>query len=151
MVGGQARFLLDEDLNPTAAEVARGLGLDVVSVHEIERLGLSDEEQLRFAAAEGRIIVTRNRDDFLALTTEFYRRGAPHRGVLIVTAGLPNNRPERLAHAIARWKRERGDHFHTTTHYADFLSPHPPPEPPECVVAVPRDGPANNVFVLSIV
>jgi predicted nuclease of predicted toxin-antitoxin system len=126
LAGFEARFLLDEDLNPTAAEVARGLGLDVVSVHEIERLGLSDEEQLRFAATEGRILVTRNRDDFLALTTEFYRRGDPHRGVLIVTAGLPNNRPERLAHAIARWRRERGDHLHTTTHYADFLSLRPP-------------------------
>ena len=126
MAGVEARFLLDEDLNPTAAEVARGLGLDVVSVHEIERLGLSDEEQLRFAAAEGRIIVTRNRDDLLALTTEFYRRGDPHRGVLIVTAGLPNNRPERLAHTLARWKMERGDYLHTTTHYADFLSPRPP-------------------------
>ena len=122
-----ARFLLDEDLNPTTAEVARGLGLDVVSVHEIARLGLSDEEQLRFAATERRILVTRNRDDFLTLTTEFYRRGAPHRGVLIVTAGLPNNRPERLAHALARWTMERGDHLHTTTHYADFLSPQPPP------------------------
>ncbi len=121
----EARFLLEEDLNPTAAEVARGLGLDAVSVHEIERLGLSDEEQLRFAAAEDRIFVTRNRDDFLSLTTESYRRGEPHRGVLIVTAGLPNNRPERLAHALARWKRERGDHLHTTTHYADFLpAPH---------------------------
>jgi hypothetical protein len=30
LAGGEARFLLDEDLNPTAAEVARGLGLDVV-------------------------------------------------------------------------------------------------------------------------
>ncbi len=126
MAGVEARFLLDKELNPAAGEVAWGLGLDVVSVHEVDRLGLSDEEQLRFAAAEGRILLTRNRDDFLSLTTEFYRRGAPHRGVLIVTAGLPNNRPERLAHALARWKRERGDHLHTTTHYADFLSPRPP-------------------------
>jgi predicted nuclease of predicted toxin-antitoxin system len=126
LAGVEARFLLDEDLNPTTAEVARGLGVDVVGVHEIDRLGLSDEEQLRFAAAEGRILVTRNRDDYLALTTEFYRRGAPHRGVLIVIAGLPNNRPERLAHALARWKRERGDRLHTTTHYADYLSPQPP-------------------------
>jgi predicted nuclease of predicted toxin-antitoxin system len=126
LAGVEARFLLDEDLNPTTAEVARGLGVDVVGVHEIDRLGLSDEEQLRSAAAEGRILVTRNRDDFLSLTTEFYRRGDPHCGILIVTAGLPNNRPERLAHAIAHWKRERGDYLHTTTHYADFLSPRPP-------------------------
>ena len=126
MAGGEARFLLDEDLNPTAAEVARDLGLDVVSVHEIDRLGLSDEEQLRFAAAEVRILLTRNRDDYLALTTESYRRGAPHRGVLIVTAELPNNRPERLAHALAHWKRKRGDRLHITTHYADSLLPQPP-------------------------
>jgi predicted nuclease of predicted toxin-antitoxin system len=125
LAGAEARFLLDEDLDPTAAEVARGLALDVVSVHEIDHLGLSDEEQLRFAAAEGRILLTHNRDDFLALTTEFYRRGAPHRGVLIVTAGLPNNHPERLAHAMARWKRERGDRLGSTTHYAAFLSPQP--------------------------
>jgi uncharacterized protein (DUF433 family) len=44
----------------------------------------------------------------------------------MLTAGLPNNRPERLAHALARWRRERGDHLHTTTHYADFLSSRPP-------------------------
>src|SRR5579862_8943426 len=40
------RFLLDEDLNPAAAEIGRGLGcgLDVVSVHEIDRRGFSDEK-----------------------------------------------------------------------------------------------------------
>jgi len=41
------RFLLDEDLNPAVAEIGRGLGLDVVSVHEIDRRGFPDEEQLR--------------------------------------------------------------------------------------------------------
>ena len=117
------RFLLDEDLNPRAAKIARGIGLDATSVHDIGRLGLPDEEQLRLAAAEDRIFVTRNRNDFLALTTEFYRRGNPHAGVLIATAGLPNDRPERLAHALKRWKEERGEHLDTRSHYADFLSP----------------------------
>jgi predicted nuclease of predicted toxin-antitoxin system len=67
------RFLLDEDLNPAAAEIGRGLGLDVVSVHEIDRRGFSDEEQLRFAITQHRALVTRNRDDFLRLTRSFYR------------------------------------------------------------------------------
>lgn len=57
------RFLLDEDLGPAIAEIARGLGLDVLSIHEIDRRGLPDEEQLRFAASQGRIFLTRNRDD----------------------------------------------------------------------------------------
>jgi len=33
------RFLLDEDLNPATAVIGRGLGLDVISVHDIDRRG----------------------------------------------------------------------------------------------------------------
>jgi hypothetical protein len=86
------RFLLDEDLSP---RVARGLGVDVESVNELDRRGLSEREQLCFAAVEGRIFVTRNRDDYITLTVEFYRTGEPHNGVLIVPRGLSNNRPKR--------------------------------------------------------
>jgi predicted nuclease of predicted toxin-antitoxin system len=117
------RFLLDEDLSPRVAEVARGLGMDVKSVHELDRRGLSDREQLHLAAAEGRIFVTRNRDDYIALTVEFYRTGEPHNGVLIVPRGLTNNRPERIAHTLKRWVDTRA----TTpgafdSYHLDFLS-----------------------------
>ena len=117
------RFLLDEDLSPRVAEVARGLGVDVESVHELDRRGLSDREQLRLAGAEGRIFVTRNRDDYIALTVQFYGTGAPHSGVLIVPRGLTNNRPERIAHPLKRWVDARAttpeafDPYHL-----DFLS-----------------------------
>lgn len=97
------RFLLDEDLNPTVAEVARGLGLDAVSVHEVDRRGLSDDEQLLWAAREARVLVTRNRDDFIALTVERFRTGEAHAGLLIVPRSLPNDQPERMAHALAAW------------------------------------------------
>jgi len=95
--------LLDEDLSPRVAEVARGLGVDVESVHELDRRGLSDREQLRLAGAEGRIFVARNRDDYIALTVEFYGTGEPHSGVLVVPRRLTNNRPERIAHTLKRW------------------------------------------------
>lgn len=95
------RFLLDEDVNPETAEVARGLGLDTISVHEIDRRGLSDDEQLRSAARDARIFVTRNRDDFVRLTIERFRTGEAHAGVLVVPRSLPNDRPERIAHALA--------------------------------------------------
>ena len=36
------RFLLDEDVNPAVASIGRGLGLDVISVHEIRRHGFDD-------------------------------------------------------------------------------------------------------------
>lgn len=101
------RFLLDEDLPPKAAGIARNLGLDAVSVHEVSRRGYADDEQFRFSAGEDRIFVTRNRDDFLLLTVEFYRVGEPYPGVLIVPRSLPNDRPERISHALKRWADAR--------------------------------------------
>ncbi len=117
------RFLFDEDLPPQATVIARNLGLDAVSVHEIGRRGVPDDEQLRFAVKEERIFVTRDRDDFLVLTIEFYRAGEPHSGVLIVPGGLPNNRPEKIAHALKRWTDSRADSPESFGPYVvDFLS-----------------------------
>ncbi len=113
------RFLLDEDLNPRVAEIGRGLGLDVVSVHEIDRRGFVDEEQLRFAIGAGRIFVTRNRDDFLRLTHTMYRAEEFHNGLLIVPYSVPNHRPERIAHALKRWAERSVD---PGSHFVDFLS-----------------------------
>ena len=114
------RFLLDEDLTPSIAEIARGLGLDAVSVHEIGRRGFEDEEQLRFAASQQRILVTRNRDDFLRLMALFFQTGEFHPGLLIVPYSLPNHRPERIAHALKRWRERPGD---PGSHFVDFLPP----------------------------
>ncbi|GJG89840.1 hypothetical protein tb265_50210 [Gemmatimonadetes bacterium T265] len=97
------RFLLDADLRPTIAVVARGLGLDMASAHELKFGDLPDDEVLRFAAREGRVTVTRNRDDFVEWTTVFLQRGDPHAGVLIVPTHLSIQRPERVAHALLRW------------------------------------------------
>ncbi|MGD9891219.1 MAG: DUF5615 family PIN-like protein [Dehalococcoidia bacterium] len=44
------RYLLDEDLSHEIATIARNLGIDVISCHEIDRNGFTDEEQLQFAA-----------------------------------------------------------------------------------------------------
>lgn len=113
------RFLLDEDLTPAVAEIARGLGLDAVSVHELDRRGVADEEQLRFSAEEKRIFLTRNRDDFIELTLRFFQTGDPHPGVLIVPRSLPNHLPERIAHALKRWHDRGGD---PGPYFIDFLS-----------------------------
>jgi predicted nuclease of predicted toxin-antitoxin system len=113
------RFLLDEDLNPAIAEIARGLGLDVLSVHEIDRRGFQDEDQLRFSTSEERIFVTRNRDDFLRLNLTLFQTGETHAGLLIVPRSLPNHLPERIAHALKRWQERQDD---PGAHFLDFLS-----------------------------
>ncbi len=118
-------FLLDEDLTHRVAETARGLGLDMVSVHEVGRLELDDDDHLRWAAREGRIVVTRNRDDFIEWTTAFFQRGEPHTGVLIVPTALSIQRPERIAHAVRRWAESTHERFGDrplSPYFIDFLS-----------------------------
>lgn len=116
------KFLFDEDLPPKAAEVSRGLGLDAASIHELGRQGIADDAQLRFAAGEGRVFVTRNRDDFRSLTLDFYRAGEAHCGVLIVGRSLPNDRPERISHALKEWDDSRRKYPESFVAYTmDFL------------------------------
>ncbi len=92
------------------AHASRGLGLDVVSVHEVDRRGQSDQDQLEFAVVEGRILVTRNRDDFIRLTVAFYQAGRAHSGLIIIPHTLPNNEPERIAHALKNWSEGHSEH-----------------------------------------
>ncbi|MBD0318742.1 MAG: DUF5615 family PIN-like protein [Gemmatimonadetes bacterium] len=94
---------MDEDLPGSAAEIARGLGLDAVSVHDLGRRGLSDPEQFEFAMREGRIMVTRNRDDFRRLVVAAFEASSPSPGVLVVPRSIPNNAPAHIAHALLRW------------------------------------------------
>jgi len=103
------RFYLDEDLPYRVAVIARANGLDVVSSHECGRNGLPDEEQLRLAANEGRCLVTRNRDDFQALTLRFFESGWSHAGVLIVSRSLPSQDPGGLARALVAYARAHED------------------------------------------
>src|SRR5438046_914313 len=48
------RFYLDEHLSARIAEIARALGLDVVSPHEVGRHRLSDQERPSHSAASAR-------------------------------------------------------------------------------------------------
>jgi predicted nuclease of predicted toxin-antitoxin system len=114
------KFLLDEDLPPRAAEIARGLGLDVISVHELGRQSLTDRDQLRFASGEGCVFLIRNHRNFIELTVEFYRAGEAYSGVLLVRRNLPNDRPERIAHALERWTDTWAEVF-ATFDGVDFL------------------------------
>ncbi len=102
-----ARYLLDEDVNPGVASVARGRDVDVRSVHELDRQGLSDRRQLEDAASAGRALVTYNRDDYRELTVEFFQARKPHSGVVIIPHSLRDDRPKRVAAALEQYERAR--------------------------------------------
>ena len=70
-------FYTDEHV---ARAVVRGLrqrGVDVLTVLEAGLIGASDEEQLEYANAEGRVIFTQD-DDFLRL----HAAGVDHAGIV---------------------------------------------------------------------
>lgn len=104
----RVRLYLDADLSPRIGVIGRGLGLDVVSAHAVGMAEADDADQLARAAAEHRVLVTRNRDDFLALTLEAYQERAPHAGVLLVPGVEPSHGASRVAHALRRWANEQG-------------------------------------------
>lgn len=118
------RFLLDEGIHPAVAEAAWDMDLDVVSVHDLRARGGSDLEQLVLAAEQERVLVTRNRADYLHWTREFYQAGRPHRGVLFVDSGLPNDQPKMIARSLRRWAQAReyaGDGDGFGAYHAEIL------------------------------
>jgi predicted nuclease of predicted toxin-antitoxin system len=97
---------LDEDLPYVAGAIVGRAGIDMLTTRDAGMNGAPDEEQLRFAAAQGRCLITRNFHDFPRLSRLFEARGEPHAGVLIVPLSLPNHNPAALARAIIRYHRD---------------------------------------------
>ncbi len=61
------RLYLDEDVHKRVASALRLRHFDAIGAHDLQRWGLSDEEQLTYAATEGRALFTYNTCDFLRL------------------------------------------------------------------------------------
>jgi len=77
------RLYLDEDVHRRVASALRLRHFDVVSAHEVQRWGLTDEQQLSYAAEEGRALFTYNAADYLQLHLDWLRSGQEHQGIVI--------------------------------------------------------------------
>lgn len=97
------KFYLDEDLSPKIARLVRSKGIDCKSAHEVGMVEVSDLDQLRFASGESRVLVTRNRDDFIRLTIRFFNDSLPHHGVLIIPHTIPGDRFSFMANALVQY------------------------------------------------
>jgi hypothetical protein len=79
------RFYFDEDAGQHAVlDALRQRDVDVLSVIDVNRGEESDEDQLQFAAAEGRVLYTLNVAHFCRLHGEFLASGRNHAGIVVI-------------------------------------------------------------------
>ena len=88
MSRGKPSLFLDEDVHGALAGALRKRGYDAIHAVEHRRLGVSDENQLVFARAEERCLVTFNVGDFVQLHNRWRAEGREHAGI-IVSRQLP--------------------------------------------------------------
>ena len=76
------RFYFDEHVPRAVALGLRRRGIDVLTAQQAGRLSIPDDEQLEFAAADGRVMVSED-TDFLIL----HAAGASHAGIAFAPQG----------------------------------------------------------------
>jgi hypothetical protein len=81
------RIYTDEQVFRGLARALRNHGYDAESRQEAGRAnrGISDDEQLAYAARTGRAILTENVTDFIVLDAEWKRVGRAHAGIIVVS------------------------------------------------------------------
>ena len=75
------RIYTDEHVPVVIAEDLRRRGIDAESVRDAGKLGLSDEEQLVYAARRQAVLFTHD-DDLLKLARRWEQSGSEHWGIL---------------------------------------------------------------------
>jgi len=85
MAGLGIRLYTDEMINPVLASALRRQGYDAESCHEAgrSRQGLSDEQQLAYAAQTGRAILTYDIGDYYGLEHDWKAAGRTHAGIIL--------------------------------------------------------------------
>lgn len=76
----EIQFYFDEHFRTAVIAGLRRRGIDILTVEEAGRRSLPDVEQLRDAAALGRVMVTHDQD-YLFLAADFQQRGEDHAGI----------------------------------------------------------------------
>jgi predicted nuclease of predicted toxin-antitoxin system len=77
------RLYFDRHIIARLADDLRSRGYDVLTTEEARLDTATDEEQLAFAAREGRAILTFNIRDFAPLHSQWLAAGRPHAGIIV--------------------------------------------------------------------
>ena len=78
------RLFLDEDTSDAdLLEALRIRGVDVIAAAPSERRGLRDDDQLRWATEQQRVLYSFNRGDFCRIHSAMLRAGKRHAGIIL--------------------------------------------------------------------
>jgi predicted nuclease of predicted toxin-antitoxin system len=88
------RFFLDHDVPADIARVLRHVGHEVVELREVLDVEARDEEVFAYARRQGILMITCNRDDFLALAAT-----SQHPGLIVLFRR--RSRQAECAHLLA--------------------------------------------------
>ena len=78
------RLYLDEDaMQSRLVDALRSRGIDAVSAIDVRMVAMPDEEHLRWATKEGRVLYRFNQRDFYQLHTQWIERGELHAGLIL--------------------------------------------------------------------
>jgi uncharacterized protein DUF5615 len=94
---------LDADVHPVVARILRGRGFDAVSANETGRPQASDREQLDFAVAQRRTLVTFNVRDFVTEARVFAQEGRDHSGIIVSDQLAVGELVRRLTKVLGRY------------------------------------------------
>jgi hypothetical protein len=98
----QPRFLLDEHVWGGLVDVGRRIGIDVLLTQAQLPTGTVDEDVLRFAARQQRILPTGNAQDFAPIARQWFLSGQEHWGIVIVPGQTDKGLLSRALENMAR-------------------------------------------------
>jgi predicted nuclease of predicted toxin-antitoxin system len=87
---------LDEDVDVLVASLLRARGFQATTTQEVGQIGKTDEQQLMYAVAQRKTVLTHNRADFERLTHQFFATGRMHYGIIIAARRSPYEIARRL-------------------------------------------------------
>ena len=96
------RVYLDENVDINLAVRLIRHGYNAVTALDVGNLGNSDEEQLEYAANNGRAILTHNRKHFRRLHRGWTRRAQHHCGVIVAVRLNLNELERRMLNLLRR-------------------------------------------------
>jgi len=76
-------FYFDEDVSIVVAKIIRAHGFKVICASEVKECGITDEEQLKYAAKNNYVLVTHNIRDFCLLAREWAKKEKMHSGIIL--------------------------------------------------------------------